>query len=134
MVLGGAKVSDKLAVIENLITTADTLIIGGGMVFTFLAAQGHEVGESLLEQDQIETVKGYLDDAAAGGKQIVLPTDIIVAPDFKADSPPTGRLRRCHAEDQRVWTSAPNRRGLRDGDPVGQDVVLELADGRRGVG
>ena len=89
VVLGGAKVSDKLAVIENLITTADTLVVGGGMVFTFLAAQGHEAGKSLLEQDQIETVKGYLDDAAAGGKDIVLPTDIIVAPEFKADSPPT---------------------------------------------
>ncbi|HZA31683.1 MAG TPA: phosphoglycerate kinase [Propionibacteriaceae bacterium] len=88
VVLGGAKVSDKLAVIENLITTADTLVVGGGMVFTFLAAQGHEVGKSLLEQDQIETVRGYLDDATAGGKQIVLPTDIIVAPEFKADSPP----------------------------------------------
>jgi phosphoglycerate kinase len=89
VVLGGAKVSDKLAVIENLITTADTLVVGGGMVFTFLAALGHEAGKSLLEQDQIETVKGYLDDAAAGGKRIVLPTDIIVAPEFKADSPPT---------------------------------------------
>jgi phosphoglycerate kinase len=100
VVLGGAKVSDKLAVIENLITAADTLIVGGGMVFTFLAAQGHEVGESLLEQDQIETVKGYLDDAAAGGKQIVLPTDIIVAPEFKADSPPTVVSAEAIPEDQ----------------------------------
>ncbi|MBA8794267.1 phosphoglycerate kinase [Friedmanniella endophytica] len=89
VVLGGAKVSDKLAVIANLIKTADTLVIGGGMVFTFLAAQGHGVGKSLLEEDQIETVKGYLDQAAAGGKQIVLPSDIVVAPEFKADAPPT---------------------------------------------
>jgi phosphoglycerate kinase len=89
VVLGGAKVSDKLAVIQNLITTADTLVVGGGMVFTFLAAQGSEVGKSLLEQDQIDVVRGYLDDAAGDGKQIVLPTDIIVAPEFKADSPPT---------------------------------------------
>jgi phosphoglycerate kinase len=89
VVLGGAKVSDKLAVIDNLMTTADTLVVGGGMVFTFLAAQGHEVGGSLLEHDQIETVKGYLDEAAARGKQFVLPSDIIVAPEFKADSPPT---------------------------------------------
>jgi phosphoglycerate kinase len=89
VVLGGAKVSDKLAVIANLIRTADTLVIGGGMVFTFLAAQGYGVGKSLLEADQIEAVKGYLNEAAAGGKQIVLPSDIIVAPEFKADSPAT---------------------------------------------
>ena len=89
VVLGGAKVSDKLAVIANLITTADTLVIGGGMVFTFLAAQGHEVGTSLLESDQIDTVKGYLDQAASGGTTIVLPTDIVVAPEFKADAPAT---------------------------------------------
>ncbi len=89
VVLGGAKVSDKLAVIANLIKTADTLVIGGGMLFTFLAAQGHEVGKSLLEKDQLDTVKGYLEEAAATGKQILLPTDIVVAPEFKADSPPT---------------------------------------------
>ncbi|MDN5724731.1 MAG: phosphoglycerate kinase [Propionibacteriales bacterium] len=89
VVLGGAKVSDKLNVIANLIRTADTLVIGGGMVFTFLAAQGHEVGTSLLESDQIDAVKGYLDEAASGGKQIILPTDIVVAPEFKADAPAT---------------------------------------------
>jgi phosphoglycerate kinase len=89
VVLGGAKVSDKLAVIANLLQTADTLVVGGGMLFTFLAAQGHEVGKSLLEADQIEIVKGYLAEAEASGKQIVLPTDIVVAPEFKVDSPPT---------------------------------------------
>jgi len=89
VVLGGAKVSDKLAVIANLLKTADTLVVGGGMVFTFLAAQGHEVGKSLLEADQIETVKGYLAEAESSGKQIVLPTDIVVAPEFKADATPT---------------------------------------------
>jgi phosphoglycerate kinase len=88
VVLGGAKVSDKLAVIANLIKTADTLIIGGGMVFTFLAAQGYEVGKSLLEQDQIDAVRDYLDQAKADGKQILLPSDIIVAPEFAADAPP----------------------------------------------
>ena len=100
VVLGGAKVSDKLAVIQNLMTTADTLIVGGGMVFTFLAAQGREVGKSLLEQDQIETVRGYLDDATASGKQIVLPTDIIVAAEFKADSPPKVVRAEAMPEDQ----------------------------------
>jgi len=87
--LGGAKVSDKLAVIANLIKTADTLVIGGGMAFTFLAAQGYEVGKSLLEQDQIEAVRGYLNAAAAGGKQIVLPSDVVVAPEAGADAQPT---------------------------------------------
>ncbi|WP_410793941.1 phosphoglycerate kinase [Kribbella sp. C-35] len=86
VVLGGAKVSDKLAVIDNLIAKADKLLIGGGMVFTFLKAQGHEVGKSLLEEDQLDVVRGYLKEA---GDKIVLPTDIVVAPEFKADSPAT---------------------------------------------
>jgi phosphoglycerate kinase len=86
VVLGGAKVSDKLAVIDNLIGTADRLLIGGGMVFTFLAAQGLEVGKSLLEADQIDTVKGYLDQAARRGVTIVLPTDVIAATAFSADA------------------------------------------------
>ncbi|MGC0250642.1 phosphoglycerate kinase [Pseudactinotalea sp. Z1748] len=89
VVLGGSKVSDKLGVIENLLTKADTLLIGGGMVFTFLAAQGHQVGKSLLESDQIETVKGYLATAAERGVQILLPTDILVGPEFSADAAPT---------------------------------------------
>lgn len=87
VVLGGAKVSDKLGVIANLLGTADRLLIGGGMVFTFLAAQGHEVGKSLLEADQVETVEGYLEQAKAKGVEIVLPTDIVVADSFSADSP-----------------------------------------------
>ncbi|WNB87039.1 phosphoglycerate kinase [Cellulomonas sp. ATA003] len=87
VVLGGSKVSDKLGVIANLLTKADRLLIGGGMVFTFLAAQGHSVGKSLLEEDQIETVKGYLAQAAEAGVEIVLPTDIVVADSFAADSP-----------------------------------------------
>jgi len=80
VVLGGSKVSDKLGVIERLLTTADRLLIGGGMVFTFLAAQGHEVGTSLLERDQIDTVRGYLEAARERGVDIVLPTDIVVVP------------------------------------------------------
>ena len=85
--LGGSKVSDKLGVIENLIGKADRLLIGGGMVYTFLAAQGYSVGKSLLEADQIETVKGYLALAKEKGVEIVLPTDIVVADGFAADSP-----------------------------------------------
>ena len=87
--LGGSKVSDKLGVIDNLIGKANTLLIGGGMVFTFLKAQGHEVGRSLLEEDQLDTVRGYLDQARDSGVDIVLPTDIVVAPEFDADAPAT---------------------------------------------
>ncbi|SKB02799.1 phosphoglycerate kinase [Aeromicrobium choanae] len=89
VVLGGSKVSDKLGVIDHLLTKADTLVIGGGMVFTFLAAQGHGVGTSLLEQDQIDVAKGYLDRAKELGVSIVLPTDVVVAPEFAADAPAT---------------------------------------------
>ncbi|MBI9114900.1 phosphoglycerate kinase [Sanguibacter suaedae] len=87
VVLGGSKVSDKLGVIANLLTKADRLLIGGGMVFTFLAAKGYSVGNSLLEADQVETVKGYLAQAEEAGVEIVLPTDIVVADEFKSDSP-----------------------------------------------
>lgn len=86
VVLGGAKVSDKLGVIDNLLGTADRLLIGGGMVFTFLKAQGHEVGKSLLEEDQVEVVKGYLERAERDGVEIVLPTDVVAATEFSADA------------------------------------------------
>ncbi|TIC86562.1 phosphoglycerate kinase [Nocardioides sp. GY 10127] len=78
VVLGGSKVSDKLGVIDNLLGKADTLLIGGGMVFTFLAAQGHEVGKSLLEADQLDTCRSYLARADELGVKIVLPTDVVV--------------------------------------------------------
>ena len=86
VVLGGAKVSDKLGVIDNLLGKADRLLIGGGMVFTFLKAQGHEVGNSLLEEDQLDVVRGYLKTAEATGVEIVLPTDIVAATEFSADA------------------------------------------------
>jgi len=86
VVLGGSKVSDKLGVIDNLLRTADRLLIGGGMVFTFLAAQGHEVGTSLLEKDQLDTVRGYLATAKERGVEVVLPVDIVVADAFAADA------------------------------------------------
>lgn len=89
VVLGGSKVSDKLKVIDNLLKTADALVIGGGMLFTFLKANGHEVGTSLLEEDQVETCRNYLAEAEKLGKEIILPTDVVVAPEFKADAPPT---------------------------------------------
>ncbi len=87
VVLGGSKVSDKLGVIANLLTKADTLLIGGGMAFTFLAAQGYEVGSSLLEVDQLETVRGYLARAEEQNVDILLPVDVVAADSFAADAP-----------------------------------------------
>lgn len=89
VVLGGAKVSDKIGVISNLLGKVDVMAIGGGMVFTFLAAQGKEIGTSLVETDLIETVKGLIKQAANSGVNLVLPTDIVVAPAFAADAPAT---------------------------------------------
>ncbi|GAA1632011.1 phosphoglycerate kinase [Leucobacter chromiireducens] len=86
VVLGGSKVSDKLGVISHLIERVDTILVGGGMLFTFLAAQGHAVGASLLEADQLDTVRGYLATAAERGVTIVLPSDVVVAEAFAADA------------------------------------------------
>lgn len=85
VVLGGAKVADKLAVIDNLLGKADRLLIGGGMAFTFLKAQGHEVGKSLLDEDNVETCKGYLERAKASGVEIVLPVDVVCNAEFSAE-------------------------------------------------
>ena len=89
VVLGGSKVSDKLGVIGNLLGLADRVLIGGGMTYTFLAALGHEVGTSLLEADQIDSCKEILAQAAERGVEIVLPVDLVVAPRFAPDAPPT---------------------------------------------
>lgn len=86
VVLGGAKVSDKLGVIEHLLPRVDKIVIGGGMVFTVLAAQGHDVAGSLLETDQLEVVRNFFAQAAELGVEIVLPTDIVVASGFSADA------------------------------------------------
>ena len=86
VVLGGSKVSDKLGVISHLLPRVDRLCIGGGMMFTFLEAQGHPVGKSLLEQDQLETVRGYIAEAAERGVELVLPVDAVMASDFSADA------------------------------------------------
>ncbi len=86
VVLGGSKVSDKLGVIEHLLPRVDKLLVGGGMMFTFLVAEGHQVGSSLLEKDQIDTVKGYLATAKERGVEIVLPVDAVVAASFSADA------------------------------------------------
>lgn len=86
VVLGGSKVSDKLGVIENLLPKVDKLLIGGGMVFTFLAAMGYKVGKSLLESDQIEKVKGFIAQAKERGVDLLLPKDVVVAEKFAADA------------------------------------------------
>ncbi len=89
VVLGGAKVSDKLGVIENLLGKVDVLAIGGGMVFTFLKAQGKEIGTSLVEAEMLDVVKGLIATAEKNGVKLLLPTDIVVAPTFSADATPT---------------------------------------------
>ncbi|WP_298040603.1 phosphoglycerate kinase [uncultured Microbacterium sp.] len=86
VVLGGSKVSDKLGVISHLLPRVDRILVGGGMLFTFLAAQGHAVASSLLEKDQLDTVRGYLAEAAERGVEIVVPTDVVVAASFAADA------------------------------------------------
>lgn len=86
VILGGSKVSDKLAVIGNLIPRVDRLLIGGGMAFTFLAAQGYSVGASLLEEDQISTVEGFLEQAERRGIEVAVPIDVVVADRFAADA------------------------------------------------
>ncbi|GAB2852223.1 phosphoglycerate kinase [Actinocorallia aurea] len=121
VVLGGSKVSDKLGVIDNLLETADRILIGGGMVFTFLKAQGHEVGKSLLEEDQIPTVLEYLARAEDKGVEFVLPTDIVAATAFAAD-----------AEHAVVAADAipADRLGLDIGPESGELFAARLADAK----
>ena len=88
VVLGGSKVSDKLGVIDNLLDKANRLVIGGGMAYTFLKAKGYEVGTSLLEEDQLEKVKGYIETAEKNGVELVLPTDVVVNAGFPAGDTP----------------------------------------------
>lgn len=89
VVLGGSKASDKIGVIKNLLEKVDLMAIGGGMLFTFLAAQGNEIGKSLVEEDLIEEVKGLIQSANDLGVKLLLPTDIVVATEFAADSIPS---------------------------------------------
>ena len=88
-ILGGAKVSDKIEVVENLMKIADAMLIGGGMAYTFLKAQGLPIGKSLVEEDKIELAKKILADAKQKNFKFLLPSDNVIAPEFKADSPAT---------------------------------------------
>ncbi|MEU9836121.1 phosphoglycerate kinase [Streptosporangium sp. NPDC048047] len=121
VILGGAKVSDKLGVIGNLLTKVDRLLIGGGMAYTFLAAQGREVGKSLLQEDQLDTVRGFLDEAAKRGVELVLPVDVLAAVDFAED-----------AEYEVVDATAipADRQGLDIGPRTRELFAGKLADAR----
>jgi phosphoglycerate kinase len=121
VVLGGAKVSDKLGVIENLLTKVDRLLIGGGMAYTFLKAQGHEVGNSLLQADQLEKVAGFLAEADKRGVELVLPVDVLAATTFAEDAP-----------FEVVATDAipADREGLDIGPATRELFAAKLADAR----
>lgn len=121
VVLGGAKVSDKLGVIGNLLESVDRLLIGGGMAYTFLQAQGHEVGRSLLEADQLDTVRGLLTDAEKRGVELVLPVDVAAATEFAADA----------AHEVVPATAIPaDREGLDIGPATRELFAAKLADAR----
>jgi phosphoglycerate kinase len=124
VVLGGSKVSDKLGVIAHLLPRVDSLLIGGGMLFTFLAAQGHKVGASLLEIDQLEVVRGYLAKAEELGVEIVLPTDVVVASKFGADA--EHQVRPADDIEGSPWAES----GL--GLDIGPETAARFADVIRG--
>ncbi|MGV2984031.1 phosphoglycerate kinase [Microbacterium sp. AGC85] len=124
VVLGGSKVSDKLGVISHLLPRVDRILVGGGMLFTFLKAQGHAVGSSLLEEDQLETVRGYLAEAADRGVEIVLPTDVVVAESFSADA-----AHEITAADA-IESTAFGASGI--GLDIGPETAQAFADAIRG--
>lgn len=99
-VLGGSKVSDKLSVLENLLGEVDTIAVGGAMCFTFLAAEGHDVGASRVELDQVDTVRRLIESARADGVEVLLPTDVVVATRFAEDAPPSVVLANAIGDEQ----------------------------------
>jgi len=119
VVLGGAKVSDKLGVIANLLTKVDRLLIGGGMAYTFLKAKGYEVGRSLLQEDQLDQVAGFLAEAEKRGVELVLPVDVLAATEFGADAP---------HEPVRVEAIPADRQGLDIGPETCRLFADKLAD------
>src|SRR5690606_2192819 len=120
VVLGGSKVSDKLGVISHLLPKVDNLLIGGGMMFTFIVAHGHPVGASLLELDQLDAVRGYLDEATKLGVNVVLTTDTVVASKFGAEAERT--VRAVESIEETPWATA----GL--GLDIGPDTAAAFAD------
>jgi phosphoglycerate kinase len=116
-IMGGAKISDKIKLIENLLKTADKILIGGGMANTFLKAQGHQIGTSLVEEDALPEAERLLKLAA---NRIVLPTDVVVAPAFAADAP---------AETVSVWGIPPDQMAL----DIGQDTIERFNEELQGA-
>ncbi|KLI98226.1 phosphoglycerate kinase [Streptomyces albidoflavus] len=126
VVLGGAKVSDKLGVIDNLLEKADRILIGGGMVFTFLKAKGYEVGASMLQEDQIPVVQEYLKRAEEKGVEFVLPVDVVVSggfPDLKAKEP-------THPDTVPADAIPAGQMGLDIGPATAELYAAKLADAR----
>ncbi|MBP2478294.1 phosphoglycerate kinase [Crossiella equi] len=149
VVLGGSKVSDKLGVIANLLGKADRLLIGGGMTYTFLAAQGHEVGTSLLQSDQLDTVRGFLATARERGVELVLPVDVVTAaafPDLGTKAPADPRVVPADAipadrmgldigpESQKLFAAKlADAKTVFWNGPMGVFEHPEFADGTRSV-
>ncbi|MCM2390864.1 phosphoglycerate kinase [Streptomyces albipurpureus] len=124
VVLGGAKVSDKLGVIDHLLDRADRILIGGGMAYTFLKAQGHDVGNSLLQEDQVPVVQEYLERAKTKGVEFVLPVDVLVAaefPDLKTKAP-------AHPETVAADAIPADQQGLDIGPETRKLYASKLAD------
>jgi phosphoglycerate kinase len=121
VILGGAKVSDKLGVIANLLGKVDRLIIGGGMAYTFLKAQGHEVGRSLLQADQLDQVSGFIEEAAKRDVELVLPVDVLAATEFAAEAP---------HEVVDATTIPADREGLDIGPRTRELFAARLADAK----
>ena len=136
VVLGGSKVSDKLGVIDSLLPRVEKLLIGGGMAYTFLAAEGHAIGKSLVETDQIETAKRYIAEAAEKGVELLLPVDSLMAESFSADAGFDNACeRRPRGHELRIGRARTRHRtrdggAVRRGDPFVEDGVLERPDGR----
>ncbi|WP_106506759.1 phosphoglycerate kinase [Brachybacterium timonense] len=144
VVLGGAKVADKLAVIENLLDKADRILIGGGMSYTFQKALGHEVGTSLLDEEKVETVAGYMERAKGTGVELVLPVDNVVAREFSADAESTVVPSTEIPADQEGLDIGPKTRELfasKIADaatvfwngPMGVFEIDKFADGTRAI-
>ena len=131
VVLGGSKVSDKLGVIDNLLDKADSLVVGGGMAFTFLAAQGHEVGKSLLEVDQLGVARGYIAAAAEKGVDLILPTDIVVAPEFPTRT--ASATIAAMADFGATVVAADQMPADQIGLDIGPDSAAAFADAIRGA-
>ena len=144
VVLGGAKVEDKLEAVDDLISVAEQILIGGAMAFPFLVAQGHKVGTSLLEAGQVDMARGYLDRAARAGAEIVLPSDVVVAPERDAGAPyevvaagaiPTDRMGLDIGPEsaRRFTASIRGARTIFWNGPMGVFELAPYANGTRAV-